>query len=97
MPLYVTLYKWTEQGIRDVRNTVNRADQVSRSVESAGGKVHGIWWTQGAYDVVTVAEWPDEDTAMAMALRLATEGNVRSETLRAFTAEDMGRILGRLG
>jgi uncharacterized protein with GYD domain len=97
MPTYVTLYKWTEQGIHGVRDTVDRADQVVAASESQGGRVLGLWWTQGAYDLVVVAEWPDEDTAMAQALKVAMAGNVRSETLRAFGKEDMRRILARLG
>jgi uncharacterized protein with GYD domain len=66
-------------------------------VEAARGRVHGTWWTQGAHDFVAVAEFPDEDTAMAFALRIGLLGNVRSETLRAFGAEDMRRILAKPG
>ena len=96
MPTYVTLYKWTEQGIHGVRDTVDRADQVAAAGEALGGRIIGVWWTQGAYDLVVVSDWPDEEAAMAQALRVAMAGNVRSETLRAFDKEDMRRILGRL-
>lgn len=96
MPTYVTLYRWTEQGIRGVKGTVDRAQQIVQGIEGAGGKVQTLLWTQGSYDVVSVADFPDEDTAMAWALRIAMAGNVRSETLRAFSADDMRRILGKL-
>jgi uncharacterized protein with GYD domain len=97
MPTYVTLYKWTDQGIRDVKATVDRTEPAVKAVEEAGGRVHGLWWTQGAYDFVAVVEFPDEDTGMAHALRTSMLGNVRSETLRAFTADDMRRILAKVG
>ena len=97
MPTYVTLYKWTEQGIHGVRDTVDRADQVAAAGEALGGRIIGVWWTQGAYDLVVVSDWPDEEAAMAQALRVAMAGNVRSETLRAFDKEDKRRNLARLG
>ena len=96
MPTYVTLYRWTDQGIRDVKQTVDRAQEVVQGIEQAGGKIHTLLWTQGSYDVVSVAEFPDEDTGMAWALRVGMAGNVRSETLRGYSADDMRRILGQL-
>ena len=96
MPTYLTLYNWTDQGIKVVKETVTRADQATKAIEQAGGRVLGIYWTQGRYDLVAIAEWPDEDTAMAFALQLATVGNVHSETMRAFSRDDMQRILGKL-
>jgi uncharacterized protein with GYD domain len=97
MPTYVALIKWTEQGIRSVKDTVARAEQNRQAIERGGGRLLGLWWTQGAYDLVAVGEWPDEDGAMAFLLASGMEGSVRTETLRAFSAEDMGRILAKLG
>lgn len=97
MPTYVTLYKWTDEGTKTVKDTVDRAERVVTAAEQMGGRVIGLYWTQGAYDLVGIGEWPDEDTAQAFALQVATLGTVRSETLRAFTKEDMRRILGKLG
>src|SRR5262245_52452853 len=97
MPTYVSLVKWTEQGIKDVKATVDRAEELTRATQAAGGRVLGVWWTQGAYDLVTVGEWPDEDSAMAFLLRAGMAGNARTETLRAFGADDMRRILAKLG
>jgi uncharacterized protein with GYD domain len=97
MPTYVSLVKWTDQGIRGVKDTIDRTEQNRQAIEAAGGRLTGVWWTQGAYDVVAVTEWPDEDSAMAFLLRLGMAGNARTETLRAFGAEDMRRILAKLG
>ena len=97
MPTYVSLIKWTEQGIKDVKTTVDRGEQSRQAIEAAGGKLTGVWWTQGSYDLVAVGEWPDEDSAMAFLLRLGMAGNARTETLRAFSADDMRRILAKLG
>jgi uncharacterized protein with GYD domain len=97
MPTYVSLVKWTDQGIRTAKATVDRAEQNRQAIEAASGRVTGVWWTQGAYDVVVVSEWPDEDSAMAFLLRVGMAGDIRTETLRAFSAEDMRRILAKLG
>jgi uncharacterized protein with GYD domain len=97
MPTYVSLIKWTDQGIRDVKGTVDRGEQNRQAIEAVGGRVVGVWWTQGPYDLVAVTEWPDEDSAMAFLLRMGMAGTTRTETLRAFGAEDMRRILATLG
>ena len=56
----------------------------------------GVWWTQGAYDAVVVLEWPDDETATLGSIAMGMAGNVRTETMRAFTTEEMQRILQRL-
>ena len=96
MPTYVVLAKWTEQGARNVKDTVTRTEQLRAATEKAGGRLIGIWWTQGAYDIVGVFELPDDEAASVLALSRAMAGNVRGETLRAYTAEEMQRILEKL-
>jgi uncharacterized protein with GYD domain len=96
MPTYVSLFKWTEQGIKGAKDTVKRSEEARRRIEQQGGHIHEIYWTQGAYDIVTIAEFPDEETGMAFLIALGMQGNVRTETLRAFSAEDMQRILQKL-
>jgi uncharacterized protein with GYD domain len=96
MATYVTLCRWTEQGIRTVEDSLGRAGSYQQAVEAAGGRVLSMYWTQGAYDVVLTTDWPDEEAAMGAALRLSRLGNVRTETLRAFGLEEMRRILDRL-
>jgi uncharacterized protein with GYD domain len=68
MPLYVVLGKWTEQGIRNVKDTVTRNEQVQAAAEHNGGRLVGSWWTQRAYDVVAFFEFPNDETASAAAL-----------------------------
>jgi uncharacterized protein with GYD domain len=96
MPTYIGLFKWTAQGIQNVKNTVTRVEEVRAQVDQAGGRLVGSWWTQGAYDLVAVTEWPDDESVSAFMLSLALVGNVRSETMRAFTAEEMQRIIQKL-
>ncbi len=66
-------------------------------MEQMGVTLQTILWTQGRYDLVAVFEAPDEETVAAAMLGLAAQGNLRTETLRAFTAEEMGRVLQKLG
>ena len=96
MPRYVVLVDWTEQGVRSVKETTQRAEQVTRMIEQMGGRMEALYWTQGRHDLVGVMEAPDEETAAAVGLRVGTAGAVRTETLRAFDAEEMGRILAKV-
>ena len=97
MAKYIVLVNWTDQGIRSVTETTQRAQHVRQMVEQMGGRMDTLLWTQGRYDLVGIMEAPDEETAAAVGLRVGTQGAVRTETLRAFDAEEMGRILGKLG
>jgi uncharacterized protein with GYD domain len=97
VPTYVTLTTWTDQGVRDAAATVERAEQVRGLVERLGGRLAHLWWTQGRYDLVSVTEAPDDETAAAIGLAVARGGNVRTEMLRAFGAEEMARVLAKLG
>jgi len=96
MPLYVGLAKWTDQGIKNVKGAATRADEVTATIEKAGGRIIGLWWTQGQYDAVTVIEWPDDQSASAAAIAMGMAGNVRTETLRAYTTDEFQRILQKL-
>jgi uncharacterized protein with GYD domain len=97
MPQYILLGNWTDQGISQVKDTVKRSEQVRQLVQQMGGQVHGIFWTQGRYDVAARIEVPDDATMSAIALRIASQGNIRTETMRAYTAEEMSAILAKLG
>jgi uncharacterized protein with GYD domain len=96
MPTYVGLIRWTDQGIKMAKESVTRYEQQRAAIERAGGRIVGVWWTQGSYDAVAVTEWPDDESASVAAIAFAMGGNVRTETLRAFTTEEMQRILQRL-
>ena len=93
MPAYVVLYHFTDQGRRDMKGTVRRAAEVRKENEARGFKVLGHYWTQGRYDLVTIVDAPDEAAMMAGLFNVGEAGNVTSETLRAFTDEEMERIL----
>ena len=96
MPTYVTLAKWTDQGIQNAKETVDRVEQARRVVEQLGGRLTTVLWTQGAFDLVSISEFPDDEAATAFLLGLGARGNGRTETLRAFTAEEMRRILQKV-
>ncbi len=97
MPQFVVLTSWTDQGIRNVKETLARAEQVRTMAREMGGEMHTLYWTQGRYDIIAVIDAPDDATLAAIALRLGTSGNVRTEVLRAFDAEEMGQIVAKLG
>lgn len=93
MATYVTLIRWTDQGVRDAKDTVERARAFRGDLERRGGKLLSIYWTQGQYDIVATIEGPDDQTAMATLLAVGSLGNVRTETLHAFNETEMESIL----
>jgi uncharacterized protein with GYD domain len=97
MMTYVSLVNWTDQGIRNFRDTTQRAEEFSKLVENSGGKVRELLWTVGEYDTVCVLDFPDEETGVAALLNACSLGNIRTKTLRAFGAEEMTGIIGRAG
>ncbi|TME24773.1 MAG: GYD domain-containing protein [Chloroflexi bacterium] len=96
MPTYVWLGRWTDQGIRNVKDTLTLTEQANAAIEKAGGRTVGVWWTHGAYDIVTVTEFPDDEAGSAFVLAAAMGGNVRIETMRAYTEEEIQRIIQKL-
>lgn len=93
MASFVTLAKFTDQGIRRVTQTTKRAEAFRTLAKKLGVTVRDIYWTLGRYDVVAIFEARDDETANRLVLTLASLGNVRTETLRAFSAQEMGRLL----
>lgn len=96
MPTYVVLYKFTDEGAKNIKGTVQRAREVRAANEQRGFKLHGLYWTQGQYDLVAVVEAPDEQAMMAGLFNVNAAGNARSETLRAFTESEMEAIIQRM-
>jgi uncharacterized protein with GYD domain len=96
MPTYVTLIKWTDQGVRNAKDSIQRAGAFRSDLERRGGKLLSIYWTQGKYDIVTTIDAPDDQTAMAALLAVGGLGNVRTETLRAFNETEMQSILQKV-
>ena len=96
MAKYVVLVNWTEQGVREAKQTTDRAKRVEQMAKDLGGKVDLLLWTLGRYDIVGVFDMPDDESAALLGLKVSGLGTVRTETLRAFTADEIGGILGRL-
>jgi uncharacterized protein with GYD domain len=96
MVTYVVLSKFTDQGIRNAKDSPKRADAFKQMAKTFGVTVKEILWTQGRYDVVTIVEAPDESSAMSLSLSLGALGNIRTESLRAFSAADMATIVGKM-
>ena len=97
MATFVSLVNFTDQGIRNFKDSPKRADAFAQLVQKYGGSVKGIWWTLGEYDIVVVTEAPDDETYTAVALQLASLGNVRTQTLRAFDRTELERIIAKAG
>lgn len=97
MPRYVGLINWTDQGIRNYRDTVRRVEEGRAAAEQLGVRILDVYWTLGRFDIVVVSEAPDDEAATAFLLQLGSLGNVRTETLRAFDADEMTRIIERTG
>jgi uncharacterized protein with GYD domain len=96
MVTYVVLTKFTEQGVRSVKESPKRADAFKQLAKTFDVTVKEILWTQGRYDIVTIIEAPDESSAMSLSLSLSALGNVRTESLRAFSAAEMSTIVGKM-
>ncbi len=97
MPTFVSLFNWTDQGIRNVRDTVQRYEGSKELQDKHGVRLEGIYWTVGPYDLVAIAEAPDAESITAFLLELASAGNLRTTTLRAYDREEMSGIIQRLG
>jgi uncharacterized protein with GYD domain len=96
MPTYLMLGQFTDQGIRNVKESPKRAEALKEMAKKGGVTVKEIYWTQGAYDVAAVVDAPDDASVTALFLSVGALGNVRTQTLRAYTSEEMGRILGKM-
>jgi uncharacterized protein with GYD domain len=96
MPKYVALVNWTEQGVKNVKETVNRSHQVREMFQGMGVTLEQLYWTAGHYDIVVVLDGPDDQTVSAALLTASKAGNFRTETLRAFDEQEMQQILDKV-
>jgi uncharacterized protein with GYD domain len=97
MARYVVLIDWTDQGVRNASDTLQRVGQARSAWEPRGVRIETIYWTLGDHDIVAVINAPDDATMAASLLQLAGAGNVRTKTLRAFDETEMQSLLGQLG
>ena len=96
MATYVVLGNFTDQGIRNAKESPKRAEAFKAMPKTFGVTVREILWTQGRYDIVTILDAPDESSFMSLTLSLGALGNVRSESLRAFSAAEMTKAVGSM-
>ena len=96
MPSYLSLLNWTEQGIRDVKQSPERLDAAKEAIQAAGGRLIFFYMTMGEYDIATLIEVPDDETAARVFLALGSQGSIRSTTMKAFTEDEFRGIIGSL-
>ncbi len=96
---FIILVRFTDQGIRNIKDTTRRADRAAfarSEAEKIGGKFT-VYWTLGKYDGVGILEAPNDEAAMEFGIRIGSLGNVRTTTLKAFTEEEIARVVDKLG
>ncbi|GAA0710371.1 GYD domain-containing protein [Dokdonella soli] len=96
MATYILLTNWTDQGMRNVKETTKRADAVREAGKKFGINVKEFFWTMGGHDIVVILEAPDDASLSAFGLSIGVAGNVRTQTLRAFSRDEMNAILGKV-
>ena len=96
MATYILLANFTEQGLRNVKDTTKRADAVKEAGKKLGVNMKEIYWTMGPYDIVVVAEAPDDASISAYALATGMAGIIRGQTLRAYSRDEMNAVLTRI-
>jgi uncharacterized protein with GYD domain len=96
MGKYVLLLRWTDQGIKNVKDTIKRAESFKAYLEKKGGKLDDIFYTFGKYDAIITAELPSDESAMSVSLSTGALGNVRITTLKAFSLDETKKIIDSL-
>jgi uncharacterized protein with GYD domain len=96
MARYISLIKFADQGIRNIKDTVKRGAAAMAEAEKLGMKIIEEYWTMGAYDGVVLFEAPDDETMTAFACKVSSLGNVKTETMRAFRKDEMEGILSKI-
>ena len=96
MPIFVTLYNFTDQGFKTIKDSPKRLDSAIKAFEAKGGKVLGVYYTVGEYDLLVVAEIEDQQVGLAHTVATVSLGNVRSKTLLAYTPEEFAEIIKKM-
>ena len=96
MVTYLMLLNWTDQGIKNVKDSPKRLDGAKKLAKDLGGEVKSSYMTLGTYDLVLIVEMPNNDKLASFALKLGSLGNVRSTTLRTYSEDDYRRIISGL-
>jgi uncharacterized protein with GYD domain len=96
MPIYIELVSWTDQGIRNIKEAPQRIEAFKKTVEAAGGRLTGFYVTMGKYDIITIIDAPSDEALANIALNTGSKGNVRTETMKAFTEQEFRNIIARM-
>lgn len=96
MPTYISLLRYTQQGITNIKQGPTRLDAAKEAYRRAGGELKAFYLTIGQYDAVAIAELPDDAAVAKLALAVGSQGNVRTESMRAFTEQEFRRIVAEL-
>jgi uncharacterized protein with GYD domain len=96
MPHYITLFRFTQKGVEDIKGGPSRLDAGKKAIEAAGGKLKGFYLTMGQYDAIGIVELPNDEALAKVALSVASRGAIRGETLRAFTEEEYRKLIASL-
>ncbi len=96
MPSYLSLINWTDQGVRNIKQSPERLDAAKAATMQAGGRMIFFYLTMGQYDLVTLSEFPNDDAAARFLLTIGSMGNIRSTTLKAFTEQEFRTLIASL-
>jgi uncharacterized protein with GYD domain len=96
MPTYIALVNFTDQGMRYIRQTTERAKGLMSAASKMGVTIKDVYWTMGPFDALFTADAPDDETMTILAISLGSLGNVRTQTMRAFTADEMSNVVAKL-
>lgn len=96
MAAYIVLVNFTDQGVRNVKQSPERAKAATAAGEKLGVKIKEVYWTLGAYDAVLIADAPNDEAITAWALSTGSLGNIRTQTMRAFSANEINKVLAKV-
>jgi len=96
MPTYLIQSQWTDQGIRNVKESAKRLDLGKKKLKEMGGEIKAFYLTTGPYDMLAVVDVPNDAILAAHLLWLGSQGNLRTQTVKAFTEDEFRTIVGEL-
>jgi uncharacterized protein with GYD domain len=96
MPTFISHVKWTDQGVKNVKDSPNRLEAARAAIKELGGEIKDVYITTGEYDVLVITEAPDGDVIAKFSLAIAAQGNVRTSTTRGFTEAEFQQIVTAL-
>ncbi|HEX6494522.1 MAG TPA: GYD domain-containing protein [Acidobacteriaceae bacterium] len=97
MPTYIAMVKWTQQGLKDIKDSASRLDVARKNFESAGVTIKDFYMVMGRYDNIAIMEAPDDASVAVAMLKADSLGSITSETCRAFTEDEYRQIISRVG